>query len=159
MSDRLSTADEFDLEKTETGRLLEAILLVMLFATTIAQLIYIVIDPAHIYRYLLVLAIIGVSGLFLLFISKKGYVYQASNALILITWGLVTGLAITAGGIRAPEATAFFMIMFAAGFLLGERAGALTGFVCILTWLGLLMAEQNGILPPPVVFHSSASIW
>jgi PAS domain S-box-containing protein len=149
-----------DKKSPQTARLLLAILFIMIGVTTLAQVVYILwIDPAHAARYALVLGGIDVSGLGMVFLVRKGYVTQMSSALILIAWAAVTGLTFTDGGIRAPEATAYFMIVFAAGFILGERAGLLTGVICILTGLALVFAEQAGRLPPSVVHQSSFSIW
>ena len=152
---KLLTPPQFpDEEKNQTASLLHAILIIMVIATTLAQAVFIYIDPAHSLRYLAVMAVIDISGLILLGLTRMGLIYQASNALILIAWGVITVLAVTGGGIEAPEAAAYFMVVFASGFLLGERAGILTGLVCILTGFSLLLAKNAGVLPPSQVQQS-----
>jgi signal transduction histidine kinase len=146
-------------EVTQAARFIHYLLLIMIVFTTLAQLVFSLIDSQHVTRYLIVIAVIDSSGLLMLYLLSKGAVNQVGNALILIAWATVTWLAVTDGGIRAPEATAFFIIVFASGFVLGERAGVLTGIVCILTELVLVIAQNTGKLPPSSVDHNDVSVW
>jgi hypothetical protein len=99
-----------------------------------------------------VIAVIDISGLILIGLTRLGLIYQASSALILLAWATITVLAVTGGGIVAPEATAYFMVVFASGFLLGEKAGILTGLVCILTGFSLVMSLISEICKSPDAF-------
>jgi signal transduction histidine kinase len=146
-------------EKTQAARFIHYLLWIMIVFTTLAQIVNGWLESQNVVRYLIVIAVIDGSGLIMLYLLSKGAVNQVGNALILITWATVTWLAITDGGIRAPEATAFFIIVFASGFVLGERAGVLTAVVCILTELLLVNAQDSGVLPPSSVHHNNFTVW
>ena len=70
----------------------------------------------------------------------------------------MTALAVTAGGVRSPGVTMYFVIVLMTGLLLGERAGAVTALVCAALGFGLLMAETSGLLPPAIQYNST-TIW
>ncbi|HEX9012057.1 MAG TPA: sensor histidine kinase, partial [Anaerolineaceae bacterium] len=148
-----------DEQSSQRARLLYLLVEIMIAATTLAQGIYLVLDPVHASRYWLVLGVIDGSGLVMLYLTRRGHTYAMSVALIVIAWLVTTVLAVTDGGIRAPEIAASFMIVFAAGVILDERAGILLGLTCILTGLALVAAETSGSLPASAVRQTSFSIW
>ena len=101
---------------------------------------------------------ISVLGVLLLRLNRRGHTRWAG---ILFTAGLIsliTVLAIGAGGVRSPGVTMYFVIVLMTGLLLGEREGAVAALVCAGLGLGLLMAENFGLLPPAVRYNSTA-IW
>jgi PAS domain S-box-containing protein len=72
----------------------------------------------------------------------------------------VTALAITAGGgIRAPGATMYCVVVLMTGLLLGERAAAVTAAVCACSCLGLVLAERFGLLLPAIQYTSTTLWW
>ena len=97
-------------------------------------------------------------GLSLLHVNRSG---RTRLAAIVFAGGLIalmTALAVTAGGVRSPGVTMYFIIVMMAGLLLGERAGTVTAFVCAALGLGLLLADGAGLLPPGIQY-SSTTIW
>ena len=97
-------------------------------------------------------------GLVLLQINRQG---RTKLAAMLFAGGLIacmTALAVTAGGVRSPGVTMYFIIVLMAGLLLGERAGTITALVCAALGFGLLMADRAGLLPPGVRYNSE-TIW
>ena len=73
---------------------------------------------------------------------------------------LITALAITAGGgMRAPGATMYCVVVLMTGLLLGERAAAATAVVCAILCLGLVVAERLGLLLPAVPYKSTTLWW
>ena len=73
---------------------------------------------------------------------------------------LITALAITAGGgMRAPGATMYIVVVLMTGLLLGERAAAVTAAVCAILCLGLVLAERFGLLLPAIQYQSTTLWW
>jgi hypothetical protein len=73
---------------------------------------------------------------------------------------LITALAVTAGGgMRAPGATMYIVVVHDDGLLLGERAAAVTAVACAVLCLGLVLAERLGLLLPPIPYESTTLWW
>ncbi|HKS06801.1 MAG TPA: ATP-binding protein [Gemmatimonadaceae bacterium] len=76
--------------------------------------------------------------------------------------GLVATIAIlslSAGGVRSPGTGAYLTFVLMAGVLLGARSGILTGVVCALIGLALVIAETNGALSAPSITYAPATLW
>ena len=151
--------DFADEGKTLNARLTWEILLILMAAVTVVQLIEIFVVPANAGRWLTVIGVVNVTGLIYLLMVYRGYVTQASYALVLTIWALVTVLSISAGGIHAPAAAGFLIAVFVAGLLLGALAGIMMGLICSLTGLGFVLAEYAGRIPPSVVRQTATTVW
>ena len=118
----------------------------------------VIMQPGTMSRGAPAAAFICCLGLSLLHLNRSG---RTRLAAILFAGGLIalmTALAVTAGGVRSPGVTMYFIIVLMAGLLLGERAGAVTAFVCAALGLGLLLADGAGVLRPGIQY-SSTTIW
>ena len=62
---------------------------------------------------------------------------------------------LTAGGIRAPGFANHAIIVLTAGMTLGSRAAVVFGCIAISTGIGLVLLENAGLLPVPVVVNSA----
>ena len=105
-------------------------------------------------------AAVFISGLgaTVLYVNRTG---RTRLAAILFAGGLIalmTALAVTAGGVRSPGVTMYFVIVLMAGLLLGERAGTVTALVCATLGLGLLLVGGAGLLPTGIQY-SPTTIW
>ncbi|MCL4562525.1 MAG: hypothetical protein M1281_18175, partial [Chloroflexi bacterium] len=138
-----------DERQTQQVRLLWLVLGIVALSFTLESVIELFILPGNALRWLFFIGVVDITSLVLLAISRRGYVSQASMALVGVLWALVTGLAITEGGIRAPTVDiAYLVIILIAGLLLNEKAGIITGVISALTLLGLAVAGTQGLLPP-----------
>lgn len=91
-------------------------------------------------------------GVFLLIaliwsLSKNGYVKAASVLLIAILWIAVNGAAYSGAGVRDTSFIANFMVLMAAGLLLGWKAAVLITALTIVTGFGLANLEVAGLTP------------
>ncbi|MBK9249401.1 MAG: response regulator [Ignavibacteria bacterium] len=91
-------------------------------------------------------------------LTCKGHVQIASIALISQYWILITILAVTAGGTKAPAFSGFLFIVFTSGLLLKVRDGVITAIICISTEIAIAYAEVNGLLPESKVHNTTYSM-
>jgi signal transduction histidine kinase len=110
-------------------------------------------------RALIALITVLALGVALSAISRRGHTRTASALLVAGLVALVTLMALSAGGMRSPGATMYFVFVMMAGLLLGPQAGAVTAAICALLGGGLVASEYLGVLPPPVVHYSSPALW
>src|SRR5262245_34673234 len=130
----------------------------MLFSSGF-QAVVVVQQATPISRSAVALVFILSLGFALLELNRRGRTRLAS---ILYVGGivlLVTGMALTAEGIRAPGITTYVVMALTASLLLGERAGIATAIVCAALGLGLALLEELGMLPPHAVEFSATAVW
>jgi len=88
--------------------------------------------------------------LLLLIPLRRGYVNPTCKMFIIgMAVGVTIGVA-NAGTIRAPLALTYVVVVVCAGLLQNIRFVIFIIGFCSLSILGLILAEQNGLLPPPV---------
>ncbi len=149
-----------DLEDAERTRVLRIILWALIALNTLILALSPIIPGRG--PFLRMLA----AGSFLYLLSVGCFFLNARGktrpATILLMTGLtivLTGLALTAGGIRANAAHGYVVVMALAGLLLGEAALFVAlGFFAFLSF-GLVLIEIAGYLPPDVVAHSPFVLW
>jgi len=64
-----------------------------------------------------------------------------------------------AGGLRAPGMAALLVMVAITGLLLGQRSALGVGAVCGACSFFMLIADQNGWLPPITTVHTPLSLW
>jgi signal transduction histidine kinase len=99
---------------------------------------------------------LGLAGLML---NRQGKTRLASLLLVGGVIALVTFNSLSAGGIRSPGVTLYFVFVLMAGLLLGQAAAIVTALACAMLGLGLIVAEGNGFLPEPTVRYNAVSLW
>jgi signal transduction histidine kinase len=90
---------------------------------------------------------------------KRGWRRSAGWTFVLVLIALFTAAAWTAGGLLAPVASGYLMLILLAGLVLGVWEGAFTAFLVVLCGLGMGLAQQRGMLPEPWVSHTPLSRW
>lgn len=145
-------------EDTEASRALRITLWILLSAFPLLLLGLIAL-PQFSTRWLLLLVAIYSVCVPAFILNRRGYTRFASLFLIVGLWLVVTGAALTAGGIASFAALYFLMIVFVSGLLLGQRAAIVTALVCFLTALGLVVGEITGHLPGTAIPHTPLSRW
>jgi hypothetical protein len=108
-------------------------------------------------RALRTVTIVNGVGLMALVVSRR----SPRAASVLFVAGLVTLVsfnALTGGGIRSPGVTAYLIFPLMAGVLLGGRAALVTGGMCALLGLTLVVADSRGWLVQTVRYDTVA-LW
>ncbi len=94
-------------------------------------------------------ALIGVFLLIALIwsLSRRGYVRPASILLVVILWLAVNGTAYLGLGVRDSAFIANFVVLLAAGLLVGWQAAVTLTIITIAVGIGLANAEVAGLTP------------
>ena len=94
------------------------------------------------------LAMIALLQIFIQWIIRKGYVYQASIIVLTISWGALTEILRSVGGVRDVAILGYVLILLASGYLLGWRISALYTFASIVAiWLIAWLEVSAKIIP------------
>lgn len=145
-----------DEEKTRTGRALHTFLWVLLSATILAYLSLLAAAAP--------VRVIAITGLLLIeiisfILLRHGFVRQATLTLCVFTWIILAiALALT-GGVDGPSMSIQALIVITAGLLLGGPAGLIFASLGTLVGLGMLIAENIGVLPAPMIEINPGSFW
>jgi PAS domain S-box-containing protein len=145
-------------EATERARILHFVICATVLIATGFISLAMIQQPATVSRGVPTVVFIVCLGILLLYVNRSG---QTRLAGMLFAGGLIfliTSLAVTAGGVRSPGVTMYFVIVLMTGLLLGDRAGAVTALACAGLGFGLLMAERFSLLPPGIQYNST-TIW
>src|SRR5437868_4154753 len=118
-----------------------------------------VVQRAVSVRAVIALIVVNGLGLSLLALNRRGRTVLASKLLIggLIT--LVTIMGLTAGGVRSPGVTMYFLFVLMAGLLLGQRAGVRVAVMCAALSFGFMLLEKLGKLPEPWAPYRPETFW
>jgi PAS domain S-box-containing protein len=92
-------------------------------------------------------------------INRRGRVHAAAIAVVVGLAVLFAALALTGGGVRAPAADGFVVVVLVAALLLGGKAGLLAGIAWMVFGLLLVWLEYAGLLLGPPVQHTPMSLW
>lgn len=87
-----------------------------------------------------------------------GNLRLAGTLLITLAWVVVTIGSITAGGISAPIAIGYMIVVLLGGVLSSNRANLYLTFLCIGTGILIAYAETNGLIPQAVQYTPFARI-
>lgn len=128
------------------------------FASPVLALIPLA-QPAVWGRALFALVTINLMALALLEVNRRGRTELASRLLVggLVTLVTVTG--VTAGGIRSPGVTMYFLFVLMCGLLLGQRAGIRLALLCATLSLGMVLIERTGNLPASWAPYQPETFW
>jgi signal transduction histidine kinase/ActR/RegA family two-component response regulator len=118
-----------------------------------------VVDRLLATRAIVTATTILVLGMALLEVNRRGHPRVASALLIGWLVTMVTILSYNVGGIRSPGVTVYFIFVFTAGVLLGQRAALITTLVCASLGAGLIVLELAGFLPEPKIVYGPVSLW
>ncbi|HKE19213.1 MAG TPA: ATP-binding protein [Kofleriaceae bacterium] len=157
---RLVQAPVFlDEEHTRQAQVLRLLLLWVMLVITTAAVAATLAMPAHTARWATLALSVDGSALLLLGVNRRGHVRLASTLLVVAMSALATLMAPTAGGIGAPAAVAYVVLVFLSGVLLGHRASMVTAAALGLVGLGLVYLDREGLLPARTVFHTPVVYW
>ena len=145
-------------EQTQRARILHlvicaTVLIIVGFLTLVT-----IQQPAAVSRVVPAAIFISFLGLFLLHINRRGRTRLAGIVFAAGLITMMTALAVTAGGVRSPGVTMYFVVVLMTGLLLGEQAGVVTALACAAAGFGLLMAGRFSLLPPAIQYDPT-TIW
>jgi PAS domain S-box-containing protein len=146
-------------EKTLEARTLHRVVLAAITMISLFLGVLIVLEPSTLGRRALSILLIALSGLAAIELSRHGRTRLGSWFLVGGTLGVLTWRAYTAGGVSAPQANGYVVIVLLAGALLGSRAGIIVAVSCVIASLTLLLAQVNGKLPPAEVDFTPLAVW
>jgi len=143
-----------------TVRMLRVVLSVTVVLAVLYTIINIASDPANHLRYLGQFAYIIISIGLMALLVRKGKPQAAALVLIFSSWAIFTAAAYTSGGVLSSGYIGYMVVLTMAGVLAtNPRWTLLAGVLCILSGYGLLYAENQQLLPEPVITLDSASLW
>jgi GAF domain-containing protein len=147
-----------DEDKTRVASMLNTILLTVLALAVTYSIFSLIAYPNPVPR----LAMIGVVVLLVLgalFLMHHGRVQSASMLFSSMLWVIVTLIAIVSGGVLTTGSLSYIAVILVAGLLLGGRAGIRLAALTVLAGLGILYAEINDVLPPPLIPSTPITMW
>jgi GAF domain-containing protein len=84
----------------------------------------------------------------LLLLLQRGFVAASGMLLSFLLWAALLGAMIAFGGIRNSGFAVIVVVVVIAELTLGVRAGVTYAFLSLLAGVGLVIAENQGLLPP-----------
>jgi diguanylate cyclase (GGDEF)-like protein/PAS domain S-box-containing protein len=97
--------------------------------------------------------------LIVLLLIRRGYVQFARWFFVVTIWVLDTILILLTDGLFSGVAPGYVAVVVLAGLLLGGRAAIGFTVLMALSGLGMLYAENLGVLPPPVIILDVPARW
>ena len=107
------------------------------------------VEPDTLARRAITIAAVGALMAVLHTISRAGRPVLASWILVIGLTVIVTQRATNTGGIHAPVAVFYALVIVMAAVLIGVRGGLVTAAVCVLGAIVLTVATALGRLTPP----------
>jgi PAS domain S-box-containing protein len=142
-----------------TAALLYAVLWGIMGVVTIMMLFMLLVLPSHALRWIAAGTALDAGCAAALLINRRGMTRLATLLVLIFAWMIVTFLAATAGGIRAPAVISYISIACAAGLLIGAEAGFTAAAICILSGLGLALGESAGLLGKGMLRPTPIVVW
>ena len=146
-------------EKAERAANLALVVCALLVVSVAGNVAIAFAQPDLAPRVMRTLAESACLALTILALNRRGWTNLASWLLISATILIATKNSFASGGIRAPGVSTFVVFALAAGLLLGLRAGIATALACAAIDLGLVLAEQYGLMPPQTVHYRVFAYW
>ena len=105
------------------------------------------VAPELIRRSLIVAGFVIPVSLLILFLVRAKQLKIAGIILTMLLWLTITVASITAGGIATPIFIGYMIVIMISGLMWNRTTNFLIAAICILTGLGIVIAQQNGTMP------------
>ena len=92
-------------------------------------------------------------------LMQRGHVQAAGLLLTCVAWVFITILTVLTEGVNGPVFFGYIVVTLIAGLLLSGRAGFLFAALSMVAGLGMLWAENSGLMPSPIALDSPVSKW
>lgn len=145
-------------DKTRIARLLNVILWATIGVNLIYSfsLLFTIPDPE---LNLLVDGVLLILQLIVLILMRRGELQMASIILVSALWLYSNFVILIFGGSRSPAIIVYFLVILAAGLLLGGRVAVLLSIITVFAALGLLSVELAGGLPESLIPITPVYTW
>jgi len=94
-----------------------------------------------------------------LLLLRRGRVQQSGILYLATLWLAITAMAVLYGGLSGSAVVTYLVVIFAAGLLLGTRAGFVFAALSLVAITAMLWAEYADILPHDLIELTPAMIW
>ena len=146
-------------EHAQRSRLFRQVTAGMMAVATTVLVAVMFVQPGQFTRALAALVAVNALGLIVLVVDRRGHTRVASIALVAGLVALVTVMSLSAGGIRSPGVTMFFIFVLMAGLLLGQRAGIVAAAVCAAIGLALALLSSSPLIARPALPYRPIALW
>jgi len=136
-----------DQDRERISQLIHTVLLASMIASFIYGVVIFALSPTFYASHLIIILIL-IHLLFTWVLAKKGRLTLASIAITGGLWILFSLAFLFTGGITNPSVSGYLLIIMMAGLLMGGRASIFFAVVSFGATTGLLLLEQNNLLPP-----------
>lgn len=141
----------------------QQLLLVMLrgvfFVFTPVQILLSLMQESISWPRLAVIAVVNLICVWLWSLVKHDHLDLAAKLFVGLFWLVFSSLMLSTGGISSPAIIAYFFVIFAASFLLSERASLLVALLSLGITLAAVVLETQQLLPKPLIVYTPFSRW
>ena len=148
-----------DEEHTRQARLLHIMRMGMMLVLFVNCFLNMILLQSNITRWLVIGGAGIIGNVLVIHLNQRGRTRLAGCVLLALLWVIATSAAATAGGIKAPAARSYLLLVLFSGLMFGGRAGMLTGALCIASSTMLILLDAYGWLPKSSVRHTWLSLW
>ena len=141
----ISTHPEFDPVAVRILRVAALVLFVVGFA--LAALLS--LDNPLLSPRVLLHVLIGAVGGVAYFLMRHGRHHAAAMVLVWGYWAGASVVCLINGGLRGPNLVNYPLILVISGWLLGTRQTLLLGLLTEVVFIGLVIGDARGMIPPP----------
>lgn len=138
-----------DEEKTLRARLVDAFLNTFVIYMTIFIIVELLVDIVP-----MVIIAMNSGGILIAIVLryclKRGHVFGVGSGVVVLGFFWITWANIELGTIRTPTTANYILVVTFAGALFGWRGALLSTLASSIAVLGLILAENAGLLPPPI---------
>jgi methyl-accepting chemotaxis protein len=143
---RLLAAPVFeDEETTRAAALLNVVSLALLGIAVVGTVLILIQEFT--WRNFIVGVSIALLVLVVQYLLRHDQVQMATRVQLFASWLIVTYLAVSSGGVRAPTFGSYVLVVIMTGLLAGNYASFGVAALSIVAGLGMLYAESQGALP------------
>jgi PAS domain S-box-containing protein len=137
------------------GELFAASLLVLM----ISSVLFLFLPVGLTWRKVTIVGGLAGSSVAGLLALRRGHIGVAAVTAGIGNWAVLTFACITGGGVYSPAFSAFLFINLIMGVVFGIGAALMAFGITFSTGLGLMLAQQQGFLPPSAGQSNPQSIW
>ncbi|HUI29809.1 MAG TPA: PAS domain S-box protein [Candidatus Acidoferrales bacterium] len=148
-----------DQELAERTSSVRAVLLLLAIAVTLYAAIMSIVFSEHIFRWIGLEALTVTFTFVALWLNGRGHVRAVVICALIYFWMVITGFALTSGGIRGPAAVMYLGLVFSAGLFFGKNVAIFAAIVCSLSDLGFVYLSAHGLLPAPISHFNDIRFW
>ena len=144
--------------KTRRAYVLHLTLLTALAGAVLYAFLMLLFVPPAPLRLGITLFTVALSGGSLLMLWR-GYVRHVGLLFSTTLWLVFAVSSVFENGLHAPAFSGMILVVIIATLVVSERSGLFFAGLSILAGLGLLWAEETGVLPAPVLIDTPLSLW